>query len=207
MKAKVIGRIVATLLFIGVCAVSRSPGAAAETVLTKGTYHISAVVLSFTQSTGNFCFPVTIDASGKYIVSMYLTYNGPGKAAQATLEVPYNNPSSVTNSEAVILFILSETPAVGDTQWNGLYTEVLEQNGQGYFTYALSGTLVVTSPLSLDGIITLSGVVPGNGDLCTNVSLQYSGVFVGPPLPAFPPPPITPPLVTTSPVITPAVRN
>jgi hypothetical protein len=193
MKAKVIGRVAATLLFIGLCTTSRSPAAASGSVLTVGTYHISAVVVAFTQEYGNFCFPVTIDPSGHYIVSMYLTYNGAGKAATATLEVPYNNPSSVPNSQAVILFYFPETPAVGDVEWNGVYTETVEQNGELYFAYPMSGTLVVTSPLSLAGQITLNGFSPGNSspgnnDVCTNIVLQYSGAFVGPPPSTFPPP-------------------
>jgi hypothetical protein len=185
MRTKVACLAGAALLLIGGLA---APSSANAATLTKGTYNVSAYISAFTPLNGvtNFCFPNAENHFG-LVTSFTITYNGPGKAAVATIPVPFT-PAIGANPLAgpfVDLLALPPTPTGGNTSWNGMYTETLQPGGFVFEASSFTATLVVTSSLSFVGTMTLANFSSG-GDLnqdvanICNVTLQYSAVFVGP---------------------------
>jgi len=172
MKAVIAGCAGAALLVIGALTTSRP---ARAVTLTPGTYNVSGFVTSFTSS-GNFCFSYVKNDWG-YVLSFYMTYNGAGKAAAATIQVPFNpNP---TPGPYMVFLSLPPTPTGTNPKWAGKYTEKLLPAGGNFSPQAFNATLKVTSALSFLGTMTLDAFSDGPNQSCT-ISFQYAAVFVGP---------------------------
>jgi hypothetical protein len=174
MKAMVAAFAGPALLLIGGVTASHAIDAA-STTLTRGTYNVSAFVTKF-NSTGNFCFPTVQNGFG-LISLFYITYNGAGKAAEATIQVPFN-PTS-TPGPFMAFLSLPPTPTGSNKHWTGKYTEKLLPVGGKFTPQTFAATITATSPLSFLGTMTFGGFSDGPTQSCS-ISFQYAAVFVGP---------------------------
>lgn len=183
MKAKFAALVGAASLLIGAPALR--PADAQPTTLAVGTYRVSAYVSSYTQTSGNWCFTVSVDPIGSFVAHFAIYYNGAGKTAVASISVPYIPVGNNVYGPMLHRVNLPATPTTGGA-WNGLATDVVEQLnpvGTLYFTDGFAATLNVLDAGSFAGTMTLSNFVPGStpGPLqeC-NITFQYVAYLIGP---------------------------
>jgi hypothetical protein len=183
MKAKVASLTGAALSLVAGLAAPSSVNAA---TLTNGTYNVSAYISNFTPlGYTNYCFP-NVENNFGLVASFTIAYNGPGKAASATIPVPFVPPlaGSPVTGPFIVSLALPATPAGSATGWNGNYTETIQPNFGVSAASSFTATLVVVSPTSFVGTMTLDAFSSGGSitniwNEC-NVTLQYSAVYVGP---------------------------